>query len=224
MNADMKTDGRIIKFWKRTALCFLSAALVGGYHVSETASQKVYAEELSGEDAAAAEERLASASAAATFFPELSSMPEETEPAETSMPEETAEPETQTASYTAPEQSGVKTVNFDSSFGLIYMPADGSVEEEQGYLDSGLIVVDYGDYYHHSTAAFKNMVFSLNPGDTVMIGGCQYTFGYLDSGGYINYDWGTICDSAGGMVEDNGVTQIIFCNGNNGGRYIAVLY
>ena len=78
--------------------------------------------------------------------------------------------------------SGPKTVNFDSVFPFADCRQIWDLGTRQSYVDQNYIIFDYNDYFHHNTSQFTSLFYSINPGDTVIIGGCTYTASYLEYG------------------------------------------
>lgn len=128
--------------------------------------------------------------------------------------EERREVERKRQEYLAYLASLPKTVNFDE-----YIPCvecNGDNVECQYYIDKGYLAYWYGDYWHHNVGKFLELFLSINPGDTVVIGGVSYEaglfeYGEVSSDGYALYGNTTGHD----IFRDSGV-ELITCYGTNG--------
>lgn len=102
-----------------------------------------------------------------------------------------------------------KTVNFDE-YDYVIAP---DYPELQYYIDLGYIAYWQKDYWHHNNGKFLELFLSINPGDTVIIGGKEYI---ADS-----FEYGIVADDGSAIYGyttgrntflDNH-TDIITCNG-----------
>lgn len=123
-----------------------------------------------------------------------------------------------------PVVSGPKTVNFDSVFPFVDCRQIWDLGTRQSYLDQNYIIFDYNDYFHHNTSQFTSLFYSINPGDTVVIGGCTYTADYLEYGNITADDKCLFGSSSGEDIIVNGTVEIVTCTGAPGTSGRAVMH
>ena len=121
--------------------------------------------------------------------------------------------------------------SYDYSYASYSSPAYNSVNfgydvasgNSQAIIDAGGIAYQGGDYFHHNTGDFMNQFWGTQVGDTVTIGGNNYTctgigHGYVGDGGY------TIYSDDGNEVYLDGNPNLITCDGGPGTDQRWIMY
>lgn len=129
-------------------------------------------------------------------------------------------PAASATTYSEPAPANV--VNFDAYFPFSNCTG-GGYSVLQGAIDAGYVALDVDDYYHHNTGAFMNLFWSCSQGTTVIIGGRTYTCNGIVHG-YLTDDAMQINTDGGAPTWQDGIPQIITCDGVGNGRWIMYLH
>lgn len=103
-------------------------------------------------------------------------------------------------------EPGNEAFDFDTKYNL-------SWDYSQEYIDEGRLTHMYGDFYHHNTADFMFDLWSLTPGDKVILGGVERTYEGMSVGRTVVYPGGRgyVIDAYDNILFTDGKTEIIVC-------------
>ena len=115
-----------------------------------------------------------------------------------------------------PEEKNI--INFDDNFKYIDC-SNYSGKECQIFIDDGYIAYDRGDYNHHAGFLFNMLCDKSQIGENIIIGGKQYEVVSKEYGEVIG-DNVYVGDTP---IYDNGITQVLHCTPEPGGRYVMTI-
>ena len=117
--------------------------------------------------------------------------------------------------YYTINENGNTVYDLDKSFGYFNSGKEPDIDKAQSYIDKGIVTEYLGDFYHHNTESFKNMVRGLKEDDVLIINKNSHFVDHLEKA-YCEWDEeengeGFVITETGKNVFYDNITELIIC-------------